>query len=71
MLSRWRTSPSGGGGRSFVKTARRGAFRKSSGCLPISMMSACLVIAQNGSTFGRSYQKTGAWRRSHVHSGCG
>ena len=52
MLSRWRDVPSGGGGRSCVNTASRGAFRKSSGCLPISMMSACLVIAQNGSTFG-------------------
>jgi hypothetical protein len=70
MFSKWRTSPSGRG-NSRVKTATRGAFRKISGSLLISMMSACLVIAQKGSTFGRSYQKTGAWRRSHAHSGCG
>ncbi len=57
--------------RHFVNTAIRGSFKKSSGCFPIRMMSACLVIAQKGSMFGRSYQKTGSWFRTQVHSGCG
>ena len=44
---------------------------KASGFLPISTMSACLVMAQNGSNSGRSYQKTGACLRSQVHSAWG
>jgi hypothetical protein len=59
MLSRWRVGSSGGW-LSFANTARRGWMMKSSGFFPISTMSACFVIAQNGSNSGRSYQKTGA-----------
>ncbi len=63
MLSRCRIERSSGGVNSLVKTARRGSFRKRSGCFESSMMSAYFVTAQNGSVLGRSYQKTGAWRR--------
>ena len=33
---------------SFVPKVRRGAFKKREGCLEISTMSACRVMAQNG-----------------------
>jgi hypothetical protein len=71
ITSRWRVVSSGGGGRSFVNTASRGAFSRRSGCLLSQTMSACFVTTQNGSTFSRSYQKSGACLRSQAHSRCG
>ena len=50
---------------------RRGPLRKISGRVPISTMSACLVMAQNGSQFPRSNQYTGACLRRYAHSACG
>ena len=47
------------------------ALENSSGCFEISRMSACFVIAQNGSSPAASKYATGASARSRVHSSCG
>jgi len=61
----------GSGGTSRVNTASRGSMIQSRGFLPIATMSACFVTAQKGSQNSDSYQWTGSWLRSQVHSGWG
>jgi hypothetical protein len=47
------------------------AFEKRSGYFAISKVSACFVIAENGSRpLGANYA-TGDWARSRVHNSCG
>ena len=71
MLARCRSWVVAGGGTRVVKTAKRGSLRQIEGCFEISTMSACLVIAQNGSKSGCSIQATGSWRRSQAQSSQG
>ena len=47
------------------------AFEKLSGCFDTCTMSACFVIAQNGSYPGGSISATGASARSRVHTAWG
>ena len=47
------------------------AFEKRSGCFDIWTMSACFVIAQNGSYPGAAMCATGDSARSRVHTAWG
>ena len=47
------------------------SLENSKGCFEISRMSACLVIAQNGSKPGGTKYATGSSDRRRVHSSCG
>ncbi len=47
------------------------ALEKRRGCFEISRMSACFVIAQNGSNPGGAKYATGASARNRVHTACG
>ncbi len=47
------------------------ALEKRSGCFAISKMSACFVIAQNGSQPSGAKYATGASARRRVHTSCG
>ena len=49
MFSRWRIDASGGGGTLVAEHREARAVLEELGCFESSMMSACLVIAQNGS----------------------
>ena len=54
-------------GRSMIPCA----LEKRSGCLVISKMSACFVIAQNGSSPGGAKYAMGASARNRVHTSWG